>query len=139
MWLEARDDIGKRVVWKCVGLTACWIALVRGTGAGWGLDWGEAVMCLAVPAQVEALLPGDRARVSVGGIRKDISVALLDDVAPGEFVILHVGYALGKIDEDEAERTLKALMDGGIDLVEELGLEPQSDPAPSATYGGLLS
>ncbi len=96
-------------------------------------------MCLAVPAQVEALLPGDRARVSVGGIRKDISVALLDDIAPGEFVILHVGYALGKIDEDEAERTLKALMDGGIDLAEELGLEPQPDPVPSAAHGGLLS
>jgi hydrogenase expression/formation protein HypC len=80
-------------------------------------------MCLAIPAQVEAVLPGDRARVSVGGIRKEISVALLDDVVPGEFVILHVGYALGKIDEEEAARTLKALIEGGIDLSEELGLD----------------
>ena len=75
-------------------------------------------MCLAVPAEVVALLDGGRARVSLGGIHKDISLALLDDVAVGDFVLLHVGFALGKIDADEARRTLVALAASG-DLADE--------------------
>jgi hydrogenase expression/formation protein HypC len=66
-------------------------------------------MCLAVPAKVIALLDGDLATVDVGGVRKDVSVALLDDVAIGDYVILHVGYALSRLDPDEAERTLALL------------------------------
>jgi hydrogenase expression/formation protein HypC len=66
-------------------------------------------MCLAVPAKVIALLDGDLATVDVGGVRKDVSVALLDDVAIGDYVILHVGYALSRMDPDEAERTLALL------------------------------
>lgn len=78
-------------------------------------------MCLAVPARVDAVLSADLARVSVGGIRKDVSIALVDDVKVGDYVVLHVGYALGKIDEDEARRTLEALLESGIDLEEEFG------------------
>ncbi|OIQ67546.1 hydrogenase-2 operon protein HybG [mine drainage metagenome] len=66
-------------------------------------------MCLALPVKVIAtgLGPaGDAALVDLGGIQKEISIALLDDVQVGDYVILHVGYALSKLDPEEAERTL---------------------------------
>jgi hydrogenase expression/formation protein HypC len=71
-------------------------------------------MCLAVPAEVVALLEGGRARVSLGGITKEISLALVDDVAVGDYVLLHVGFALGRIDAGEARRTLEALASGEL-------------------------
>jgi hydrogenase expression/formation protein HypC len=61
-------------------------------------------MCLAIPARVEELLDDDMARVSLGGVA--ISLALVDGVAVGDYVIVHVGYALNRIDPEEAERTL---------------------------------
>lgn len=64
-------------------------------------------MCLAIPANIIKLLDFQRALVSVGGIEKDISVALLEDVGIGDYVILHVGYALTKLDETEAKKTLQ--------------------------------
>lgn len=48
----------------------------------------------------------DQAVVDLGGIRKEISLALVNGVQPGDYVIVHVGYALGLIDPDEAQRTL---------------------------------
>ena len=63
-------------------------------------------MCLAVPARVIALHDETSATVELGGVRKDVSVALLDDVAVGDYVILHVGHALSRLDPAEAERTL---------------------------------
>ncbi len=63
-------------------------------------------MCLAIPARIEQLTDQDRAIVNLGGVRKEISLALVDDVAVGDYVIVHVGYALQKLDEEEAERTL---------------------------------
>jgi hydrogenase expression/formation protein HypC len=63
-------------------------------------------MCLALPVKVIALGEGDAAVVDLGGVQKEISLALLDDVRVGDYVILHVGYALSKLDPDEAERTL---------------------------------
>ncbi|MBB4267107.1 HypC/HybG/HupF family hydrogenase formation chaperone [Roseospira visakhapatnamensis] len=63
-------------------------------------------MCLAVPAKVLALLPDAMARVDAGGVIKDVSVALVEDLAPGDYVILHVGYALSRLDPEEADRTL---------------------------------
>ena len=63
-------------------------------------------MCLALPALVTRLLPEDLALVELGGVTKEISVALIDDVAVGDYVIVHVGYALSRLDPDEAERTL---------------------------------
>ena len=49
------------------------------------------------------------ATVDAGGVRKEISVSLLNDVAVGDYVILHVGYALSRLDPAEAERTLALL------------------------------
>ena len=63
-------------------------------------------MCLAIPARVVELLPGLRAVVDLSGVRKQVSVALVDDAQLGDYVIVHVGYAIGKIDPEEAERTL---------------------------------
>jgi hydrogenase expression/formation protein HypC len=51
------------------------------------------------------LLPDAMAIVDVGGVRKDVSLALVADTAPGDYVILHVGYALTKLDREEAEKT----------------------------------
>lgn len=66
-------------------------------------------MCLAIPAQVIELLPDDMARISLDGVSKIVSVALVENVAVGDYIVLHVGYALAKIDEEEAERTLALL------------------------------
>jgi len=63
-------------------------------------------MCLALPACVEQLLDGDNAIVNLGGVRKKVSLALVEDVTVGDYVIVHVGYALQKLDTEEAERTL---------------------------------
>lgn len=63
-------------------------------------------MCLAIPVKVVELGAGDTAIVDLGGVRKEISLALLADVRVGDYVILHVGYALSKLDPEEAERTL---------------------------------
>ena len=63
-------------------------------------------MCLALPAQITHILEDDRALINLGGITKEISVALLDEVAEGDYVIIHVGYALTRLDEQEAKKTL---------------------------------
>lgn len=63
-------------------------------------------MCLAIPALVEQLTLNDNAIVNLSGIRKEISLALVENIVPGDYVIVHVGYALQKLDPDEAEQTL---------------------------------
>jgi hydrogenase expression/formation protein HypC len=67
-------------------------------------------MCLAIPAKLVALLAHEQAIVDLGGVRKEISIALVPDVAVGDYVIVHVGHAIGRIDPEEAARTL-ALFD----------------------------
>mgnify|MGYP001105488271 CR=1 FL=1 len=71
-------------------------------------------MCLAVPVRVVEIGAADAAVVDLGGIRKEISLALVDDVKVGDYVILHVGYALTKLDPDEAERTLALFAQAGL-------------------------
>jgi hydrogenase expression/formation protein HypC len=56
-----------------------------------------------------ALLPDDMAKVSLDGVLKDVSLAFVDDVAVGDYVVIHVGYALAKVDAREAEQTLSLL------------------------------
>ena len=63
-------------------------------------------MCLALPALVTELLPDDSAKVNLGGVTKTVSLALVSDVAVGDYVIVHVGYALSVIDPEEAAKTL---------------------------------
>ena len=63
-------------------------------------------MCLALPCRIVELRPGDQALVDVAGVSREISLALVDDVALGDYVIVHVGYALTRLDPEEAARTL---------------------------------
>ena len=78
-------------------------------------------MCLAIPARVVELQAPDMALIEVGGVRKRISLALLDGVAPGDYVIVHVGYALTRLDPGEAARTL--------------ALFAAAEPAPAGEHG----
>lgn len=64
-------------------------------------------MSLAIPVQIVALLPNDNALIEIGGMRKQISLVLVEDVKVGDYVIVHVGYALSRLDPDEAERLLR--------------------------------
>ncbi|WP_192178536.1 HypC/HybG/HupF family hydrogenase formation chaperone [Mesorhizobium amorphae] len=70
-------------------------------------------MCLAIPARVVELLDDDMAVVAFDTVRKRISLALVDDVAVGDFVLVHVGYALHKVSPEEAERTLQLMAEAG--------------------------
>ena len=63
-------------------------------------------MCLAIPAQVVELRPDDQAVVDLAGVRKEISLALVEGVNVGDYVIVHVGFALNKLDPEEATKTL---------------------------------
>jgi hydrogenase expression/formation protein HypC len=63
-------------------------------------------MCLAIPALVVEVSPEDMAIVDLNGVRKAISLAMVEDVAVGDYVIVHVGFALSKLNPEEAERTL---------------------------------
>ena len=62
-------------------------------------------MCLGIPARILER-NGSAAVVELGGVRREISVMLIDDPAVGEWVIVHAGFAIGKLSEEEAERTL---------------------------------
>lgn len=64
-------------------------------------------MCLALPARIERRLDDDRAIVEMGGVRKEVSLSLVEDVEEGDYVIVHVGYALSRLDREEAEKTLE--------------------------------
>ena len=76
-------------------------------------------MCLAIPGQViEIVDPENRlAKVEVAGVRRNVNIGLLDDdgggVRPGDWVLIHVGFAMSKIDEHEAEETLRVLNEIG--------------------------
>ena len=63
-------------------------------------------MCLALPARIVELLPDEQAVVELGGVRKSVSVALTAGVGVGDYVIVHVGHAIGVVDLAEAARSL---------------------------------
>jgi hydrogenase expression/formation protein HypC len=83
-------------------------------------------MCLAIPGQVIEFVdePNRLARVDVAGVIRTVNVGLLDrdgDAAvPGDWVLIHVGFALSKVDEDEAATTLRMLQGMGADYEQEL-------------------
>ena len=74
-------------------------------------------MCLAIPGKIVEIVDEENqiAKVEVGGVRRNVNIGMLDrdDVQIGNYVLIHVGFAMSKIDEKEAEETLK--------LLEELG------------------
>jgi hydrogenase expression/formation protein HypC len=63
-------------------------------------------MCLAIPVRIAALAGDDKAIADIGGVRKEISLALVDDAGVGDYVIVHVGHAIARLDAEEAQRTL---------------------------------
>lgn len=72
-------------------------------------------MCLALPARVIERLDDERITIDLSGVRKTISAALVPEVGPGDYVIVHVGYAIGQVDPEEAERTLALFASAGLD------------------------
>jgi hydrogenase expression/formation protein HypC len=84
-------------------------------------------MCLAIPGRIiEVVDAGNRlARVDVAGVRRNVNVGLLDadgtvGVGPGDWVLIHVGFALSQVDEDEAHATLELLRGMGAEYEQEL-------------------
>jgi hydrogenase expression/formation protein HypC len=70
-------------------------------------------MCLAIPAQLVEISSADTGVVDLSGVRKEVSLSLVDDVKVGDYVIVHVGYALQKLDPEEAEKTLRMFAELG--------------------------
>lgn len=82
-------------------------------------------MCLAIPAQVVEIVDGPfrLAEVEIAGVRRKVHVGLTDDdrpTAPGDWVLIHVGFAISRIDEEEARATLDLLRQLGPAFEEEL-------------------
>ena len=79
-------------------------------------------MCLAVPGQIVELVDESNhlAAVDVAGVRRNVNVGLLDGVGPGDWVLIHVGFAISQVDEDEALATRELLERMGADYEEEL-------------------
>ena len=72
-------------------------------------------MCLALPAQITDVdFTTQMAIASVDGVKVEVSLALVDDVKVGDYVLVHVGYALNKIDEEEALKTLALFAEAGL-------------------------
>ncbi len=71
-------------------------------------------MCLAIPVCITEIVDDEHALASSGGVIREINTALVDDLSVGDYVILHVGYALSRLDQAEAERTLAAMSGGGV-------------------------
>ncbi|MAX97751.1 MAG: HypC/HybG/HupF family hydrogenase formation chaperone [Oceanospirillaceae bacterium] len=71
-------------------------------------------MCLAIPVKIERIEDDSTAIADIGGLLKAINISLVADVKAGDYVILHVGFALKKLDEEEAQKTLAMISD--IDL-----------------------
>jgi hydrogenase expression/formation protein HypC len=66
-------------------------------------------MCLAVPAKVKSIDEKNLALVDFGGVIKKVSLGIIDDVKKGDYVLVHAGFAIGKVERKEAEDTLKLI------------------------------
>lgn len=79
-------------------------------------------MCLALPCRIVELRSDERALIEVAGVGKEVSLALVEDVAVGDYVIVHVGYALTRLDPEEAEKTLALFAELGEAVLREAGV-----------------
>jgi len=83
-------------------------------------------MCLGIPGQIIDIVDDENsiAKVDVSGVRRNVSIALVrpEGIEPGDWVLIHVGFAMSKIDEDEARETMKALQIMGQPFVDELDM-----------------
>ena len=83
-------------------------------------------MCLAIPVRIEEVLDEHHALAEIGGLRKSINISLLDGVQVGDYVILHVGCALQRLNPEEAERTLALLESlGQLEAARQAALDGQ--------------
>ncbi len=86
-------------------------------------------MCLAIPARITHIhADGDTADVAIGDVTKTVSLALINDAAVGDYVLLHVGYALNKLSAEEAERTLELIREMGLLLDADASTVTEDDP-----------
>jgi len=85
-------------------------------------------MCLALPARVIARKDGDDAVVELGGVHKTISLALVPEASVGDYVIVHVGHAIGLLDPLEAERTLALFAELQAQQATELAAAKEATP-----------
>ncbi|MEI7608378.1 MAG: HypC/HybG/HupF family hydrogenase formation chaperone [Rhodospirillaceae bacterium] len=76
-------------------------------------------MCLAIPARIVEIVDEYSAISEVGGVRRAISLTLVDDIKVGDYVIVHVGHALSRLDPDEAAKTLALFAEAGVSLAHE--------------------
>lgn len=72
-------------------------------------------MCLAIPGKIVEIVDAENhiAKVDVGGVKRNVNIGMLEDTRVGDYVLIHVGFAMNKIDEKEAEETLRLLHDLG--------------------------
>lgn len=72
-------------------------------------------MCLAIPGKVVEIVDAENhiAKVEVGGVRRAVNIGMLDDIVLGDYVLVHVGFAMSKIDEVQAHETLRLLQELG--------------------------
>lgn len=79
-------------------------------------------MCLAIPGRIVSIVDERHrlARVDVAGVQRTIHVGLLDSATPGEWVLIHVGFAISKVDEAEVQASLRLLEQMGAEYEQEL-------------------
>lgn len=72
-------------------------------------------MCLAIPGKIVEIVDAanNLAKIEIGGVRRIVNIGMLDDVVLGDYVLIHVGFAMSKIDEKEAHETLEILRELG--------------------------
>jgi hydrogenase expression/formation protein HypC len=72
-------------------------------------------MCLAIPGKIVEMVDAENsiAKVDVGGVKRNVNIGMLDDTKVGDYVLIHVGFAMSKVDEAEAEETLRLLKELG--------------------------
>lgn len=94
-------------------------------------------MCLAIPGKVVQTFAKDgmqMARVQFGGITRDACLEYVPETKVGEYVLVHVGFAISRVDEEEAQRTYQALAD--LDQLTELEIPEVQEPDVSSGSGG---
>jgi len=82
-------------------------------------------MCLAIPVRVVALIEDSWVETEVGGVRSRVSTALVDEVAVGDYLIVHAGFAIARLDVEEAEKSLALFEEMAAKLGEPDALHPR--------------
>jgi hydrogenase expression/formation protein HypC len=85
-------------------------------------DEGEGIVCLAVPGQIVDLVDESigLATIEIAGVKRKVNVGLIDDASAGDWVLVHVGFAIARVDEAEAQATLALLQEMGAEYETEL-------------------